>query len=235
MIGILLAAGEGTRLRSQINFKKNKCLLNLDNIPIIQNGINYLNSINTQYNIVIVGYDSKNVIDYVKFKLNNPKFIFQKKRNGIVGALKLVINELNDDFVLVLGDEKIHNCNLQGAIDYFYLHKYDAICGVTYGSKDEITKNYTIYTNEFNQVTSIIEKPLYNQIENNYIGTGICIFSKDTIKFLKDTPFNTQRNQYELADFLNLIIKNKCSIGFFLIGDKIINLNTPLDLNRKDG
>lgn len=231
MILLLLAAGRGSRLKGYTE-DINKCLLLVNNFPIIHYSLKIAEKLPITKVIIVVGYQSKKVIEYINshtwpFPI---EFVYQNEQKGIVHAMQIAFPLINEDILLNLGDEILIKSNINSMIESFYNSRPDFICGVMHNcSVEEIQKAYSITLNENGKITKVFEKPQFMQ--NSMCGTGYCIFKYDVLKYLHKVPLNITRNQYELCDYINLLIqKNK--IGYsYNVGEKLININTIHDLN----
>ena len=231
MILLLLAAGRGSRMKGYTE-DINKCLLLINNFPIIHHSLKVAERLPITKVIIVVGYQSKKVIEYISsYTWPFPiEFVYQNEQKGIVHAMQVALPLINESILLNLGDEILIKGNINSMIENFYNNKPDFICGVMCNSNfKEIQKAYSIVLNENGKITKVFEKPQY--LQNSMCGTGYCIFKYDVLKHLHKVPLNINRNQYELCDYINLLIQ-KGKIGYpYDVGGKLININTIHDLN----
>lgn len=103
IVGIILAAGKGTRINSKTENKVARLFLGK---PIILYGVELFEKICDEV-IIVVGAFKQSVESIIK-KDNKIKFVYQKKRLGTGHAVKIVLLELQDNppsYVLVgMGD-----------------------------------------------------------------------------------------------------------------------------------
>lgn len=231
MILLLLAAGRGSRMEGYTD-NINKCLLIVNDFPIIYYSLKIAETLPITKAIIVVGYQAEKVIEYINlgtwpFPI---EFVFQNEQKGIVHAMQKAFPLLNEDVLLNLSDEILIKGNINSMIDSFYKDKPDFICGVMHNcSVKKIQKAYSITLNEDGKITKVLEKPEFPQ--NSICGTGYCIFKHDILKYLHSVPLNVIRNQYELCDYINLLIqKNKTGYPYN-VGEELININTIDDLN----
>ncbi|MHA2304829.1 MAG: nucleotidyltransferase family protein [Candidatus Hodarchaeales archaeon] len=104
---IVPAAGRGTRLRPHTHTKP-KALLSLGNKPIISHILDSVVEAEIKDIIIIVGYEKKQIIDYVTLNYGsscNLTFIEQKERKGLGHAIFSAKEFLDGEPVLIaLGD-----------------------------------------------------------------------------------------------------------------------------------
>ena len=106
MQAIILTAGEGARL-SGWTTNRPKGMISLGNRPILdylvrgiaESGINEIN--------MVVGYGKNSVMSYFGDGTNfncNINYLFQDERTGTIEALKIGLDGIRDEFILVPGD-----------------------------------------------------------------------------------------------------------------------------------
>jgi len=121
MKAVILAAGIGSRLRS-ITFKKPKCMVNVCGIPIIKYQIDTYLSAGIEEVIVVVGYKSQIVKEYLKSLDNNrirtvENIDYDTTNNMYSLYLAMLENDLfNYDFILSNGDVVFDHSIIQGLI-----------------------------------------------------------------------------------------------------------------------
>lgn len=233
MILLLLAAGRGCRMKEYTD-DINKCLLHVNGIPIIYYSLKKAEESSVTKAIVVIGYQAAKVkASILQQKWSFPiQFVYQEEQKGIVHAMQKAFPLINtdEDILLNLGDEILIRSNIPDMIKDFYKYGSDFVCGAIYNCNiRQIQKAYSITLNSRNQITKVLEKPVIS--DNGICGTGYCIFKYKTLKYLSSVPLNTVRNQYELCDFINILIKHG-NIGYaYKVGQNLINVNTIQDLN----
>lgn len=230
MILLLLAAGKGSRMESCTK-DTNKCLLLVNNLPIVYYSLDIVSKLPISKAVIVVGYKAKKVIEYITaYKLPFPiQFVYQYEQKGIVHAMNTALPLIDEDILLNLGDEILINSKIDSMIQNFYRKNVDFMCGIKDKYElEEIAKAYSVSVDESNKIIEVCEKP--NNPQNGLCGTGYCLFKYETLRFLKEVPVNKLRNQYELCDFINILIHHQKTGYPFIIGDNLININTINDL-----
>jgi len=93
MQALILAGGKGSRMGLDIA----KCSVNILDIPIINYVINSLNNIDKIF--IVVGYKKDDIIGCTKHKYN---YIYQQEQLGTGNAVKVALDFLEDDDVIIL-------------------------------------------------------------------------------------------------------------------------------------
>lgn len=233
MKGIILAAGEGKRIREVTT---NKCLTAFNGKSLIMHSIEklyasrYINEC-----IIVVGKNHQEIRRNIgqKYKEMPISYCIQKESRGLIDALAcssdLIVKE---DFFMVLGDEYVHNEDYTQFIQKYKTNKMDCLIGyVDMGSKELVKKTYAInFDEDSGKVKEFIEKPI--NPKNSYVGTGNVIFSNYCLGRIKDIPINPIRRERDLVGLFNLLLSEKSNIGIYNIAENYINLNTIEDWER---
>ena len=228
---LLLLAGCGKRL-GNITKTRNKCMIKINGVPILEHSLKIAEKLPISKWNIVIGYQSEQVVSYIENRINpvSVRFVHQVEQKGIVHAMQISSNLLDDDILLNLGDEFLINSHVDKMINFFHDNNVDFICGIIEGSSfEKISKAFSIKCNpKSGYIVEVKEKPITPY--NNILGTGYCIFGKETLPYLERVPINSARNQYELCDFIKLLIEKGKNGVCFPVGDDLINVNTYEDL-----
>ncbi|MEM4972852.1 MAG: nucleotidyltransferase family protein, partial [Candidatus Hadarchaeales archaeon] len=106
MIGVILAAGKGTRLR-RVGAAIPKALIPIAGLPTIDHMFDMMIQAEIKDLILVVGHKKEMLMSYVgdgsEFGLN-VTYVVQQEQKGISHALSLVRNWVHEDFLCLLGD-----------------------------------------------------------------------------------------------------------------------------------
>ncbi len=107
MQAVILAAGEGSRLRP-LTRSKPKAMLPVANRPIIEYVIDALLENGIRDIVVVVGYRKEDVIRHLN-RLNAPiQVVVQERQLGTADALRAARPEITEDFLVLPGDNYIN-------------------------------------------------------------------------------------------------------------------------------
>ncbi len=232
MIGIILAAGDGTRLKKSSGENCCKVLEKVNDTHLIEFALNNLIDLNVVDVFVVVGKDGeliKNVIGN-EYKGLNITYIHQAQQIGLINAMVQVLKAVeSDDVILQLADEIFIGFRADGIKRIIGSDEHDYCCGITYEDEPEkIKANYSVEMNEQMIIEKCTEKP--KVITNNIKGTGFCIFKKDVIDLLKDIYDEQNNTPNELCDFVNLLVSDGRKGIAYCLADREFNINTKTDL-----
>lgn len=233
MKALILAGGRGKRLEG-VSDNKNKCMLELKGIPLIEYNLNHITKLKVNEIIIVVGYRAEDIINYygIEFKGKKLKYVIQINQHGLVHAIESTKEALNnDDFILFLGDEILINPKHKEMMDLYERDKLFGICGIVVEKdRNKIKRTYSIFHNEDGRIYRLIEKPRNPQ--NDLQGTGNCIFKNEILSYIEKTPINQVRGEKELPDLIQCAIDDGKIVKSFVICDKYANINSEEDLKE---
>lgn len=233
MKALVLAGGRGKRLEG-ISSNKNKCMLDLNGIPLIEHTLNHITKINIDEIIIVVGYRAEDIINTygIDFKGKKIKYVIQTAQHGLVNAIECSKEAIGtDDFMLFLGDELLIDPKHEQMIQKFENEGLFAVCGVVIEkNRYNISKTYSIYQNDNGRIYRLIEKP--KNPPDDFQGTGNCIFKNELFSYIQFTPINQERGEKELPDLIQCAIDDGNMVKSFIICDKYANINSENDLEE---
>ena len=183
MLGVILAGGFGKRLRP-LTDKIPKNLIEINNKPIIQYQIEWLKKQGIKRFLILTGYLSKLMIEYLgDGRELGVKIMYSEEKEplGTGGAVKNAYKYLikENNFILLNGDI-ITNIDIYPLIES--MNKYSDCIGVL--STVPLPSPYGIIEFDRNGVIrKFIEKPL---IEDYWINAGVYLFNKDILNYLPE-------------------------------------------------
>ena len=232
MKGIILHGGHGTRLRPLTNTGP-KQLLPIANKPMSQFCIEAIAETGiTEIAIIIGGVGSNKVREYYgdgeKFGVNIT-YIEQDKPRGIAHAIRLCKDFINDEkFLVFLGDNIIQK-SINDFVDNFKNSDYDAtvlLCEV------ENPSRFGIADIENDKIIKITEKP--KEPKSNLAVTGIYLLTPAIFGII-DNLKPSWRNELEITDALDELLKNNDNISFEKITEYWKDTGTPEDIIHANG
>ena len=228
---IILAAGKGTRMNSELP----KVLHLLKNKPLLSHVIDTSKKISPFKIIVVVGYKKELIID--KFNDNDIIFVEQKELRGTADAIKNCLPHLkkfNGNVLILSGDVPMIKANT--LMNFFTYHNKNKAFGSLISTDLENPTGYgRVIKNENNQLSSIIEHKDANEQQRaiKEINSGVYIFDSmvliDKIPLIKND--NIQK-EYYLPDIFNFIDKHQTSIYKIKDYNEISGINTVQQLKE---
>jgi glucose-1-phosphate thymidylyltransferase len=227
MKGIILHGGHGTRLRP-LTHTGPKQLLPIANKPMSQYCIESIREAGiTDIAIIIGGLGSNKVKEYYENGENfgvNLTYIEQDKPRGIAHAIRLCKEFVNNEkFLVFLGDNIIQKPIID-SVESFNKSDYDAtvlLCEVDNPSR------FGIADVEKEKIVKITEKP--KKPTSNLAVTGIYLLTPLIFEVI-DNLKPSWRNELEITDALDNLLKQNDNIGYEIITDYWKDTGTPEDI-----
>jgi len=227
MKGIILHGGHGTRLRP-LTHTGPKQLLPIANKPMSQYCIESIKEAGiTDIAIIIGGLGSNKVKEYYGNGENfgvNITYIEQDEPRGIAHAIRLCKEFVNNEkFLVFLGDNIIQK-PITDFVENFNKSDYDAtvlLCEVDNPSR------FGIADVENEKIVKITEKP--KKPTSNLAVTGIYLLTPLIFEII-DNLKPSWRNELEITDALDNLLKKNDNIGYETITDYWKDTGTPEDI-----
>jgi glucose-1-phosphate thymidylyltransferase len=227
MKGIILHGGHGTRLRP-LTHTGPKQLLPIANKPMSQFCLEAIAETGiTDIAIIIGGVGSNKVQEYYKDGKKfgvNITYIEQDEPRGIAHAIRLCKEFINGEkFLVFLGDNIIQK-PITDFVENFNKSDYDAtvlLCEVDNPSR------FGIADVENEKIVKITEKP--KKPVSNLAVTGIYLLTPLIFEVI-DNLKPSWRNELEITDALDNLLKQNDNIGYETITDYWKDTGTPEDI-----
>jgi len=232
MKGIILHGGHGTRLRP-LTHTGPKQLLPIANKPMSQFCLEAITETGiTDIAIIVGGLGSNKVREYYgngkKFGVNIT-YIEQDEPRGIAHAIRLCKEFVNNEkFLVFLGDNIIQK-SIINFVENFKNSDYDAtvlLCKVDNPSR------FGIADIENDKIIKITEKP--KNPTSNLAVTGIYLLTPMIFEIIDDLK-PSWRNELEITDALDNLLKQNNNISFEKITDYWKDTGTPEDIIHANG
>ncbi|MCX6650466.1 MAG: sugar phosphate nucleotidyltransferase [Methanomassiliicoccales archaeon] len=178
MKAVILAAGEGTRLRP-FTVSRPKVMIPIGNRPILEYVVRALAANGITEIILVVGYMKERIMSFFGNGSNfgvKISYAIQEKQLGTAHAALTVRDQIKDEFILVAGDNII---DAQVIADLLR-HKGGFSMLVT---DSETPSKYGVVQTRDGRVVDIIEKP--DKGVGNIINTGIYRFPPEIFDYLE--------------------------------------------------
>jgi len=227
MKGIILHGGHGTRLRP-LTHTGPKQLLPIANKPMSEYCVESIKEAGiTDIAIIIGGLGSNKVKEYYGNGENfgvNITYIEQDEPRGIAHAIRLCKEFVNNEkFLVFLGDNIIQK-PIADFVESFNKSDYDAtvlLCEVDNPSR------FGIADVENEKIVKITEKP--KKPTSNLAVTGIYLLTPLIFEVI-DNLKPSWRNELEITDALDNLLKQNDNIGYETITDYWKDTGTPEDI-----
>lgn len=227
MKGILLHGGHGTRLRP-LTHTGPKQLLPIANKPMSEYCIESMKDSGvTEIAIIIGGIGSNKVREYYgngeRFGIKI-SYVKQDLPRGIAHAISLCKDFVGKEkFLVFLGDNIIQK-SISDYAKTFNESNFDAsilLCEV------ENPSRFGIADVKDGEITKIVEKP--KDPPSNLAVTGIYFLTPKIFEIINEIK-PSWRNELEITDALDLLLRKNCKISYHVITDYWKDTGTPEDI-----
>ncbi|MFC3476373.1 UTP--glucose-1-phosphate uridylyltransferase AglF [Halobacterium litoreum] len=231
MQAVVLAAGEGTRLRP-LTDDKPKGMVKVDGLPILTHVFEQLEGIGIDEIIVVVGYRKENIIGHFgdEFRGIPITYAHQREQNGLAHALVTVEDHVDDDFVLMLGDN-VFDANLGEVVERQQSQHTDAAFLVEEVPREEASRYGVCDTNHDGEIVNVVEKP--DDPPSNLVMTGFYTFTP-AIFHACHLVQPSSRGEYELSEAIDLLIESGRTIDAIQMEGWRIDVGYPEDRDRAE-
>ena len=205
MRGIILAGGNGTRLRPLTNVV-NKHLLPVYNKPMIYYPIQSM--VNSGIKDILLVCGGQNSGDFLRilgngseFGLKHIAYTYQKEAGGIAQALSLAEHRADGDNICVMLGDNILEKSFSDAVEEFNNRPDGARIFIVQNNHPEW---YGVVTLDGDNVKEIVEKP--KKPKSNWIAIGLYMYDSSVWKKLNSLK-PSKRNELEITDLNNIYLK----------------------------
>ncbi len=226
MQAVVLAAGEGTRLRP-LTEEKPKALVEVDGKPLVEDVFDNLLEIGVTELVVVVGYQKEQLIERYGDAYEGVPITYahQREQLGLGHAILQAEPHVDDDFVLMLGDN-VFRGNLGDVIKRQHEERADAAFLVEEVPYEEASRYGVLDTNEYGEIVEVVENP--DEPPSNLVMTGFYTFTP-AIFHACHLVQPSDRGEYELPDAIDLLIQSGRTIDAIRMDGWRIDVGYPED------
>jgi len=231
MKAVVLAAGKGTRLRP-LTDDKPKGMVEVDEKPILTHCFEQLVGLDADELIVVVGYKKEHIIDHYGDEFQGVPITYshQREQKGLAHALLGVEEHIDDDFMLMLGDN-IFDANLRDVVRRQREERADAAFLVEDVPWEEADRYGVCATNDYGEIVEVVEKPA--DPPSNLVMTGFYTFSPAIFPAC-DLVQPSNRGEYEISEAIDLLIRSGRTIDAIGIEGWRVDVGYPEDRDRAE-
>ncbi|MFC6733941.1 UTP--glucose-1-phosphate uridylyltransferase AglF [Haladaptatus sp. DYSN1] len=226
MQAVVLAAGKGTRLRP-LTEDKPKGMVEVDGKPILTHCLEQLVELDAEEFVIVVGYLKEKIISHYGDEFQGVPITYshQREQKGLAHALLTVEEHIDDDFMLILGDN-IFQANLGDVVKRQSEDRADAAFLVEEVPYEEASRYGVCVTNPYGEITDVVEKP--EEPPSNLVMTGFYTFTPAIFHACKLVqPSN--RGEFEISEAIDLLIQSNRTIDALPLDGWRMDIGYPED------
>lgn len=228
MIGVILTAGEGTRMRP-LTLSRPKTMIPVAGKPILQYNIEALKEAGIDEIIMIVGYHQEVIKNYFQDgeKLGvKMRYVTQNERLGTAHAIGTLAGSIKGTFVILNGDIIVDSQLIKDLIT-----KYDANNARSILTLIEVDdpSQFGVVELEGDKIVNLVEKPTLEEAPSNLINAGIYLFDENIFPAIEKTE-KSPRGEYEITDSIKIQMKKEETVLGLKSTDKWVDIGRPWEL-----
>jgi dTDP-glucose pyrophosphorylase len=231
LIGVILAAGKGTRI-APFSDRFPKPVLPILGKPLIQYQVECLRELGVRKVLIVIGHLGFEIVRALGDGSSlgvEIEYVEQGTTLGIAHALGKLESRIDRPFMLFLGD-------------IFFVHEdlalmprllgQDDVCGVlavkVESDPEAVKRNFVVLEDEDGIVTRVIEKPQHPR--TNLKGCGLYLFDPVFFDAVRRTPRTAMRDEYEITDAIQIFLEDGYRVKAARVVRDDLNLSYPSDL-----
>lgn len=225
---IILAAGQGTRMKSELP----KVMHRVCNKPMLEHVINNTNIDNSEA-IVVIGHKSEFIKEYFADSVN---YAYQTEQLGTGHAVMMANDHItdNDEVLIICGDTPLIEKDI---LEKMYALKKNNFQAVVMTSDIENPTGYGRIVKDGEKFVKIVEEKDSNESQKHIkeINAGTYIIDGKLLrKELKNLSTENSQNEYYLTDVLENIAKDHNVCTFKVDSESILGVNSRLQLSQAE-
>jgi len=232
LMGVILAAGKGTRMRP---FSEHwpKPILPVLGKPLMAYQLEMMARLGIRRVVVVIGHLGHEVVralgDGSQWGVEI-KYVEQEEMLGIAHAVSRLEPHVDRPFFLFLGDIYFDTENLASMVTRFLDGR--GIGGVLACKREPnleaIKRNFVVLVGDDGFVHRVIEKPRHPRTDLK--GCGIYLFDLAFFDAVRRTPRTAMRNEYEITDSIQIFLDDGYKVEAAEVVKADMNVSYPADL-----
>jgi len=221
MKAMLLAAGEGRRLRS-LTDRIPKPMLRIAGRPILEYNIRLLAYYGFREIIINLYHCPEVVTDYFGDGSRwgvSIRYSLEEKLLGTAGAVKRVQAFFDQTFLVMYGDN-LTNCNLNALLARHRATSAMATVALFY--RQDVSASGVAVLSEEDRIRRFIEKPQMNSVSSHWVNAGLLVLEPQVLQFIpEDHPVDFG------YDVLPALIAEGLPVFGYRMTEKLWWIDTP--------
>ncbi|KEG19622.1 bifunctional UDP-N-acetylglucosamine diphosphorylase/glucosamine-1-phosphate N-acetyltransferase GlmU [Bartonella bacilliformis] len=233
-LSIVLAAGEGTRMKSPLP----KVLHKIAGLPLVCHVVKQIELAGSLQLAVIVGSGAEDVTKVVQSFTKNAMIFEQKERLGTAHAVlsaRLALQEAVDDILIVFGDTPLIEHSLLVRIRAFLADGADVVVAGFYAS--DPTGYGRLIKKNGKLITIVEEKDASDEEKKVSLCNGgiMALNGKYALSLLNKIDNNNLQQEYYLTDVVSIASRENLNIQVVEVPfDNVIGINNCFELFEAD-
>ncbi|WP_254273214.1 nucleotidyltransferase family protein [Haloarcula marina] len=226
MDGVVLAAGEGTRMRP-LTADRPKALVEVADRPLLSHAFDALLSVGVDRLVAVVGYRSADIVAHYgdRYRETPIRYVRQAEQLGTAHALRCALSTANPPLVVVNGDN-VARANLDAVLARHRETDAAATLLVERVSRAQAKTTGVVEANADGRVRALVEKP--DDPPSTLVTRGFYVFGEPIDPAVRlVTP--SARGEYELPAAIDLLVHAGHRVEAVPLEGWVANVNDPAD------
>lgn len=231
LMGVILAAGKGTRMRP-FSERWPKPILPVLDKPLMAYQLEMMAAMGIRRVVVVIGHLGHEVVralgDGSQYGVRI-QYVEQEEMLGIAHAVSRLESHVDRPFFLFLGDIFFVTENLGEMVSRFRAGQLGGVLACKREPNLEaIKRNFVVLTDAQGVVHRVIEKPRHPRTDLK--GCGIYLFDLAFFDAVRRTPRTAMRNEYEITDSIQIFLDDGYKVEAAEVVKADMNVSYPADL-----
>jgi NDP-sugar pyrophosphorylase family protein len=231
LLGVILAAGKGTRI-APFSERFPKPMLPILGKPLIQHQVECLRDLGVRKVLIVIGHLGFEIVrglgDGGALGVQI-EYIDQGPTLGIAHAVGKLEARIDRPFLLFLGDIFFITRGLQSMTEMLGREDVRGVLAVKEEPDVEaIKRNFVVIEDTDGFVTRVIEKPQHPRTRLK--GCGLYLFDPVFFDAVRRTPRTAMRDEYEITDAIQIFLDDGYRVRAAHVVEDDLNLSYPRDL-----
>lgn len=228
MKAVILAAGEGTRMRP-LTIHRPKVMLPIGNRPLLQYVIEQVKNAGVDHVILVIGYHGDTIMEHFgegeRFGIKID-YVIQEEQLGTAHAIGTARTLIDERFMVLNGDLMVTTAQVRTLLE-----RDEA--AVMAAREVEDATQFGVLEVEGGLVVGLHEKP--DKPPTNLVNAGIYVFEPEVFGGIDRTPLSA-REEYEITWTIQDMIDRGIHVGYQVLSGTWQDVGRPwelLDANRE--
>jgi NDP-sugar pyrophosphorylase family protein len=230
LLGVILAAGKGTRIQP-FSQRWPKPILPILGKPLLQHQVEVLRDLGVKRVVIVIGHLGFEIVralgDGSELGVQI-EYVDQGPTLGIAHALGKLEERVDRPFLLFLGDIFFVHEDLHAMTNMLKDGARGVLAVKEESSPEAIRRNFVVLEDDDGRVTRVIEKPRWPR--TNLKGCGLYLFDPVFFDAIRRTPRTALRDEYEITDAIQIFIDDGYLVKAARVVRDDLNLSYPRDL-----
>jgi dTDP-glucose pyrophosphorylase len=231
ILGVILAAGKGTRIHP-FSERYPKPILPILGKPLLQHQVECMRDIGIRRVIIVIGHLGFEIVRTLgdgRALGVELEYVEQGPTLGIAHAVSKLEGHVDRPFMLFLGDIFFVHEDLSRMVEMLGRDNVRGILAVKdEPSAEAICRNFVVIENEQGFIKRVIEKPRFPP--SRLKGCGLYLFDPHFFDAVRRTPRTAMRDEYEITDAIQIFIDDGHLVRAARVIREDLNLSFASDL-----